>query len=96
MILLTPNQKQSVNMTEEPIPKSTTFNDVVDRVCRDLPGGYTMAVHLELNSGHVSLDGPDGEEIEFPSNYECLLDQVNDALEHACELNGDFAAEGGE
>lgn len=68
---------------------SATFNDVVNRIARDLPSGWTLRIDLERDAGTVGLDSPSGEEVEFPSNYECLLDQVNDALEHAIELEND-------
>lgn len=68
------------------INDDTTFMAACNAVCRDLPDCWSIEVNLERNSGWVSLVNPDGEEIEYPCNYEDISQQLADALEHAIEI----------
>jgi hypothetical protein len=52
-----------------------------------LPAGYQVTIAVEFESGSLNLIGPDGENIEYPSNHEYgLAEDAMDALNHAKEL----------
>lgn len=61
------------------------FLEVADRIARDLPEGYEIIIRIERDSGVVVLEDPLGDELSFPTNHECLQDEVLDALEFAIE-----------
>ncbi len=62
------------------------FNALCNKVAGTLPPGWTLAIELERDSGGVTLTNPNGEDVDFPSNVESTHDEVNDALEHAIDL----------
>lgn len=62
-----------------------TFNELCNHVCGTLPRGWSITIDLERECGSVDLFDNDAERIEFPTNYECIADQVWDAIEHAIE-----------
>lgn len=64
------------------------FQDLVNEVCAKLPDDWQIVIGLERDAGTVDLFDPDGERVEFPTNYETLQDQVEDALEHALAVAG--------
>ena len=61
------------------------FNELADRVTRDLPPGWEIRVELQQDSGDVVLEDPYCEDIDFPSNRETREQTVLDALEFAIE-----------
>lgn len=65
--------------------KNKSFFEVTESVARDIPYGYELVIKIELHSGSVVLLGPDGEELDYPSNMESMQDEVLDALEFAIE-----------
>ena len=62
------------------------FLFTMNNLARDLPDGYQIIICVEKSSGWVDLAGPDGEDIEFPSNRETMLEQIDDAYNFACHL----------
>jgi len=66
--------------------------DAVENACENLPDGFKIEIYLERNSGCVSLTDPNGDEHDFPSNRENMVDEVNDAVEHAKELDSKYFA----
>lgn len=66
--------------------KTPSIADVLNRLCRDLPEGYQIQIFAEKHAGGVDLIGPDGENIEFPSNMETIVEQIDDAFQHAVDL----------
>lgn len=67
------------------IDKNTTFMAACDEVCGALPEGWTITVELERDSGAVVLMNPEGDDVEFPCNYESIAQQLKDAVDHAVE-----------
>jgi hypothetical protein len=68
--------------------KLTHFDRVINVLARDLPQGYDVSISVERHGGAVLLEGPDGENIDYPSNHETVMESVEDALAHARELAG--------
>lgn len=66
--------------------ESSGFNAVCNRIARDMPAGWQLEISLGASEGSVELTDPEGEDIEFASSRECMLDEVNDALEEAIEI----------
>ncbi len=63
------------------------LNACLEQCARELPAGYQVTIAIEFESGSHNLIGPDGEEIEYPSNHEYgLAEDAVDALNHAKEL----------
>ncbi|XZE35878.1 hypothetical protein SH501x_001423 [Pirellulaceae bacterium SH501] len=62
-----------------------TFFQVASQIARDIPDGYEIIIRIERDSGRVVLEDPFGDELYFPTNQECLQDEVLDALEFAIE-----------
>lgn len=60
----------------------------LERACEVLPEGWELRIEIEQGSGSAVLSDPDGEDIEFPSNREWLSDEINDAVDHALEVEG--------
>lgn len=60
--------------------------DLFNRVCGELPDGYSIDIHLEKDSGDAELFDEYGEEIEFPSNRESLVGTILDALSYADQV----------
>lgn len=68
--------------------KRTHLGDVINVLARDLPEGYNVSIEVERHGGAVLLEGPDGTNIDYPSNHETVQESVEDALSHARELAG--------
>lgn len=68
--------------------KLTQFDNVVNVLARDLPKGYDVSIEVERHGGAVLLEGPGGEDIDYPSNHESTFESVQDALTYARELAG--------
>lgn len=62
------------------------LRNAIENAARTLPDGFRIEIVIEKNSGSVSLLDPDGNDHDFPSNRECLTDEINDATEHAIEM----------
>ena len=58
----------------------------IENAARTLPDGFRIEIVIERDSGSVSLLDPEGNDHDFPSNRECLTDEINDAVEHAIEM----------
>jgi hypothetical protein len=65
------------------IDENTTFMAACSEVCGTLPEGWTIKVHLELDSGYVWLMNPEGDDVKFPCNHENIAQQLKDAVDHA-------------
>jgi hypothetical protein len=66
--------------------RSESFDDLCNRVARDIPEGWTIRINLERHAGWVQLKNAFGESVEFPTNDERMSETVNDAMEHVTEL----------
>lgn len=66
--------------------KDALILETLNRLARDLPEGYTILIGVEKEAGWVTLTGPDGNEIEFPSNMETMVEQIDDAYQHVIDL----------
>lgn len=64
------------------------FNELWNRVARDLPAGWQLCVTVAgaAAGAAVELVDPEGDDHEFPSNHEHLAEEVADALDYACEV----------
>lgn len=45
-------------------PDKQTLNELANIVCRDLPPGYVISIHLEFAAGGADCFGPKGERLE--------------------------------
>jgi hypothetical protein len=66
--------------------KDALILEKMNQLARDLPEGYEVRICVERHSGWVDLYGPDGGRIEFPSNMETMVEQIDDAFQHAIDL----------
>ena len=55
----------------------------VQRACAELPEGWEIRIELERSAGTVSLVNPDGEDVDYPSDHECMASDINDAIDAA-------------
>ncbi len=69
------------------IHETETIADAVQNISRLIPPGWDIEIRVDGESAGVTLHNTSGEDVEYPSNYECFLDELNDALDHArkCE-----------
>lgn len=65
----------------------------IENAAKNLPDGFRIEIVIEKDSGSVSLLDPDGNGHDFPSNRECLTDEINDAVEHAVEMEKNLDSE---
>lgn len=42
------------------------INNVVDKVCLQLPPGYVLSIVMERGDVRIDLDSPDGEMVKLP------------------------------
>jgi len=67
--------------------KREELDALLEQCARELPEGYQVVISVECGSGSLDLIGPDGSNIEYPSNHEYgLAEDAFDALTHAKEL----------
>ena len=65
-----------------------TFDEISNKICDEIPEGWEITVCLEKDAGYAELvNRRTGKYIEYPSNYENLVQQMVDALEHVKETN---------
>ena len=74
--------------------------DVFNNAAKNLPEGFRIEIVIEKNGGSVSLLDPDGNDHDFPSNRECMADEINDAVVHAVSMEKevnerDYGSNGG-
>ncbi len=61
-----------------------TFDEISNKICAELPEGWEITVCFEKDAGYVELVNRDiGKHVEYPTNYETIIQQMEDALEHA-------------
>lgn len=75
------------------IDENTTFKDACNLVARHLPAGWSITIELEKDGGGVTLTDSSGEEAEFPSNYENVEEELDDALAYAIECEKTVSGE---
>ena len=63
-----------------------SIENAIENACEKLPNQFWIDVSIERNAGTVELYDGDGDGVDFPSNRECMADEINDAVEHAIEL----------
>lgn len=63
----------------------TKLGKAIESAAEKLPDGYTINIVVEHNGGNAVLYDDEGEECAFPSNHECLADEINDAVEFAIQ-----------
>jgi hypothetical protein len=71
------------------------FKELANKVCGELPDGWNIRIDLELDSGSVTLEDDSSEEQDYPTNFECIEEQVLDALEFAKEEDAKQKAKAG-
>lgn len=69
------------------------FADPVNAAAKWLPEGWIVRIEVELHGGAVTLENPDGDEVDFPANHECWMEEVLDAVEHAMEQHKETTCE---
>ena len=63
-----------------------SIEDVINKVCGHLPGGYEMQLNMESGSAWVSLVDGAGLYLKLPDQADMtIMEQLNDAL---CVANG--------
>jgi len=70
-------------MDRPKITRETTLFDACEIVAEHCPSTMQISIDLEKNAGSVTLCDCFGAPIEFPTNYEDICEQLEDALEHA-------------
>ena len=66
-----------------PFPK--TIDIAVERAAEHLPKGFSIKIEIEKNGYNVSLEFPDGSEIESVDGGDGLRSDINEAI---CIANG--------
>lgn len=63
------------------------INDVVDKVCLQLPPGYVLSIVMERGDVRIDLDSPDGEMVKLPRILSTLAfgEHIETALRIACK-----------
>jgi len=61
----------------------------IEEICGTLPDGWEIRLELERGAGVVRLLSPSGY-VDFPTNHECLADELRDALQHSQEYYRDI------
>jgi len=67
-----------------------TFGEISNKICDEIPEGWEITVCFEKDAGYVELlDRKAGKYVEYDSNYETIIQQLQDALEHAIQHSAD-------
>lgn len=61
------------------------FCQTADKAVSDLPEGWVVVLYLARDGSAVELQDPDGNLRLFPSSFESLTDEINDAIDFAIE-----------
>lgn len=61
------------------------LHEAVEFAAEFLPDGWEIEIKIERDGGSVHLYDEWGDDHDYPSNFECLADQVRDAAEYAIE-----------
>lgn len=56
------------------------LHNAIQRAAAELPAGWEIRLSVEHEGGGVELLDEDGNQVDFPSNHERLVDTVNDAI----------------
>lgn len=70
----------------------TGIDDAIKVAFEDLPDGYEIVVRIACKSGSVELIDPEGESIEYPSNFESLAEQIRDAVEYVIRQEAEWSS----
>jgi septal ring factor EnvC (AmiA/AmiB activator) len=63
--------------------RSDDMEDAIDQLCKDLPEGWIVSLHMEKNAAWVDINDPAGCEINLDTTDESLIDQLISNLEFA-------------
>lgn len=69
--------------------KDGNLKEFCNRICRDIPDGWSLALHLENGSGDFTLNDPYGKDINYEeyTNVDCpLIERGIAALEYAMRI----------
>jgi predicted GNAT superfamily acetyltransferase len=66
------------------------FNTVINAACDRLPYDWKIEIQIERECGSVELYNPLGDPVDYPSNHESLLEDIDDAIEYAKQHDKDF------
>ena len=69
------------------LPYAKRLHDAIEAIAGSIPEGFDVRIELEYHGGGVTLVNTDGESVEFPTNGECLAEELEDALEPARKLS---------
>lgn len=61
----------------------------IESICERLPSSWEVQITLERHSGDIELIDDAGKCLDFPTNYESLEEQLDDALEFALRSAAD-------
>jgi hypothetical protein len=87
-----PNEESAVDVPRADLLALKEYAELglaVDKAAEKLPGFCTIEIEIGGGSAVVTLRGESGTELEFPTNYESVADQINDAVEYVLELTED-------
>lgn len=65
--------------------ENLSFQEVLNEICRLLPEDWGVDISLEKDAGDTKLLSPEGVDIDFPSDRECVLSTLEDAVEFAID-----------
>jgi len=59
---------------------------IINKICRELPEGWTLSLDMENGAAWVSLERPGGAYCKLPdATDKTLVEQLNYALRVACD-----------
>jgi hypothetical protein len=67
----------------------TTLTDVgqaIEKIAKALPECWEILVRIESGTVVIELYDPAGNAVEYSSNCECWMDEIEDAAAHAIEF----------
>lgn len=67
--------------------RATSIHRAVQNAAENLPKDWTITISIERDGHSLELFF-DGDCKLFPTNYESLADQINDAVRYAIEKEG--------
>jgi hypothetical protein len=70
------------------LSREAEFYKQVQRGAGELPEGWEILIRIERDAGNAELIDPEGNEVDYPSNHECLADSISDAIDEALSLAG--------
>jgi len=57
------------------------MEDIINKICQQIPAGYVISLNMENGAAWVSLVNTNDDDIELPdSTDKTIIEQLNDAL----------------